>query len=196
MTAKMREMNILVNQMLDTARLEDSRLVLSRERVDLREVLAAAAEQMEPIAGGHHRISVEPGSEPAVIDGDRNRLTTILTNLVDNAIKYSPAGGEVRCSLRVAAERATVSVSDRGLGIDQEDLPRLFKRFGRLLNAENSHIPGTGLGLYLSRELARMHGGDVVVASELGQGTTFTLDLPLTTSRRGGSPVRVTARAG
>ena len=196
MTAKMREMNILVNQMLDTARLEDSRLVLSRERVDLRDVLAAAAEQMGPIAGEHHRIRIESGAEPAMIDGDRNRLTTILTNLVDNAIKYSPAGGEVRCTLRVAAERAALSVSDCGLGIDQEDLPRLFKRFGRLLNAENSHIPGTGLGLYLSRELARMHGGDVGVASELGEGTTFTLDLPLATNRRGGSLPQVTARAG
>ncbi len=178
MTGKMREMNLLINQMLETARIEDSRLVLNRERLDLREVLSHAEESVRPLASNRHELVVLPGEMAVVVHGDRHRLTTILTNLIDNAIKYSPKGGEVRCELIVAEARAHVRVSDSGLGIHEDDLPKLFTRFGRLLNAENSHIPGTGLGLYLSRELARMHGGDIHVESQLGSGSTFSLSLP------------------
>jgi signal transduction histidine kinase len=179
MTGKLREMNLMINQMLETARLEDSRLILTQERIDLREVLAGAGEVMRPIAADHHEILVDAGVRRVLVDADRSRLTTILTNLIDNAIKYSPQGGEVRCRLQVGRGGARLSVADSGLGIEGEDLPRLFTRFGRLVNAENSHIPGTGLGLYLSRELARMHGGDIEVESTPGQGSVFTLRLPV-----------------
>ncbi|MDQ6919006.1 MAG: HAMP domain-containing histidine kinase [Candidatus Dormibacteraeota bacterium] len=178
MTAKLREMNLLINQMLETARLDDSRLVLSRERLDLGDVLQEAAAQMRPIAGGHHQLLVDRGSKRISVEGDRNRLTTIVTNLIDNAIKYSPQGGAVRCRLRAGRGRAMLSVADSGIGIENEELPRLFTRFGRLAKAENSQIPGTGLGLYLSRELARLHGGDIAVASKPGKGSTFTVLLP------------------
>jgi signal transduction histidine kinase len=98
---------------------------------------------------------------------------------VDNAVKYSPAGGPVRCTVRTDRATAVVEVADRGLGIAEADLPSLFTRFGRIVTSENSHIQGTGLGLYLSRELARMQGGTVTAASEVGVGSTFTLSLPL-----------------
>jgi signal transduction histidine kinase len=181
MTAKLREMNLLINQMLETARLEDSRLVLAQELLDLRDVLAVAAEAMRPIAAEHHPIVVDGGDEEVLFTGDRIRLTTIVTNLVDNAIKYSPAGGKVVCGLARSGARAVISISDRGIGIGPEDMARLFTRFGRVVNADNSNIPGTGLGLYLSRELARMHGGDIEVESATGQGSTFRLVLPLAT---------------
>ena len=83
------------------------------------------------------------------------------------------------CRLEVRGDRAELGVTDRGIGIGPEDMPLLFTRFGRVITAENSHIPGTGLGLYLSRQLARMHGGDVDVESVKGQGSTFRLLLPL-----------------
>jgi len=180
MTVKLREMNLMINQMLETARMEDSRLILSQEQLDLREVLAGAAEVMRPIAADHHRILTDPGVEPVPVVGDRGRLTTILTNLIDNAIKYSPQGGEVRCRLEATAGGARLSVADSGLGIDAEDLPRLFTRFGRLVKADRRNIGGTGLGLYLARELARMHGGDIEVESAPGRGSVFTLRLPTT----------------
>ncbi len=180
MTAKLREMNLVINQMLETARLEDSRLILSRELVDLREILAGARDVMRPIAAGHHQLLLDICPTPVPVDGDRNRLTTILTNLIDNAIKYSPKGGEVLCRLRTEHGLALLSVADSGLGIEADELPRLFTRFGRLVNAGTSHIPGTGLGLYLSRELARMHGGDIdVVATQPGEGSTFMVSLPI-----------------
>ena len=182
MTTKLREMNLLISQMLETARLEDSRLVLSRERLDLRDVLAGAREKMQPIAGERHPISTEEGAPAVPVVGDRNRLTMILTNLMDNAIKYSPDGGEVACRILARGGRAILSVSDRGIGIRSDDLGRLFTRFGRVVNADTSHIPGTGLGLYLARELARMHGGDIEVESVPKVGSTFRLVLPLATA--------------
>jgi signal transduction histidine kinase len=179
MTTKLREMNLVINQMLETARLEDSRLVLSRELVDLREVLAGAVDVMRPIPTDRHRLVIDACVEAVPVDGDRGRLTTILTNLIDNAIKYSPQGGEVRCQLRTDGGRALLSIADSGLGIEADELPRLFTRFGRLVNADTSHISGTGLGLYLSRELARMHGGDIEVDTERGRGSTFTVTLSI-----------------
>jgi PAS domain S-box-containing protein len=179
MTAKLREMNLLINGMLETARLEDSRLVLALEPLDLRDVLEVATQAMDPIADGHHPLLVEAGEEEVPFQGDRGRLIIILSNLIDNAIKYSPAGGEVACRLAVDDGQAVISVSDRGIGISEEDQELLFTRFGRVITDENSHIAGTGLGLYLARQLARLHGGDIKLESAPGQGSTFRLLLPL-----------------
>ena len=114
-----------------------------------------------------------------MVDVDAGRVVTILRNLLDNALKFSPKGGEIRCSVSVSAGTARVHVVDHGLGIPPEQIHRLFTRFSRLVTPDNSHISGTGLGLYLSRELARLHGGDIRVTSKLGDGTRFVLSLPL-----------------
>jgi signal transduction histidine kinase len=109
---------------------------------------------------------------------DLERIQTILTNLLDNAIKYSPEGGEVRIVVGGDGDSAEVAVVDHGVGIADHDLPTLFTRFGRVMNPVVAHVPGTGLGLYLSRELARLHGGDIVASAVPGKGSTFTLRLP------------------
>jgi signal transduction histidine kinase len=106
-------------------------------------------------------------------------VETILGNVLDNAVKYSPAGGEVLCEVERSQEAASVSVSDRGIGISRRDMRRLFTRFGRVVNPETSDIGGTGLGLYLSREMARRLGGDLTAAPRAGGGSTFTLTLPI-----------------
>jgi signal transduction histidine kinase len=103
----------------------------------------------------------------------------MLTNLIDNAIKYSPQGGEIEIRLDHDSRVATIMVRDHGIGIGAEQIPVLFTRFGRLVTPETSHIRGTGLGLYLARETARLHGGDIVVASEARAGSTFTVTIPL-----------------
>ena len=181
MVQKMREMNLLVNQMLETARIEDSRLILDIRELDLADVLREAEVIMEPLAAGVHELIIETPPEKVPVAGDQNRLTTIVTNLIDNAIKYSPAGGVVRVRLEtdIDGREARVAVSDQGLGIADKDRGKLFTRFGRLVTQENSHIPGTGLGLYLARELARMHRGDIHLESRWGEGSEFTLVLPL-----------------
>ena len=184
---KLQEVSDLVEQMLETARLEDSRLQLHLAREDLLEVLQEAVERVRPLAGATHRIEVDPGPEPVAVEVDRGRLLTILTNLLENAIKYSPAGGPVDVGISLRQGIAEVTVSDRGLGIAAADLPRLFTRFGRIVTAHNSNILGTGLGLYLARELARMQGGEITVRSREGSGSDFTISLPLAGQRLGGS---------
>ena len=178
--AKTLEMNLLVAQLLDAARLEDGQLSLKRDHVDLREITREALDVVRPIAGPRHQLSLETPVEEVSVFGDRDRLLTIITNLLENAVKYSPDGGAVRCVVSAAGKIAEVSVSDAGIGIADEDLPRLFNRFERIQNRQTSHVGGTGLGLYLSRELAHQHTGEITVESRLGEGSTFTLTLPLT----------------
>ena len=185
LSGKVLEMHRLVDQMLETARLEEGRLRLDMSRVDLGGMLEEAVQSVLPLGAPQHEVIVEAPDRVAVL-ADASRLLTVLANIVGNAVKYSPAGGVVRCTVRVEEGWGVVRISDQGIGIAAEDLPRLFTRFGRVVTRENSHIAGTGLGLYLARELARMHGGDITVSSHVGEGSTFTFTMPLA-----GGPVRL-----
>jgi signal transduction histidine kinase len=179
LNAKANQMAMLITQMLEAARLEDSQLQLKLEPVDLRRLVRQAVDTMGSLtAPGQSLLLGDPGREVLLV-ADAGRAETIVVNLIDNALKYSPGGGVVQVIVAVDGDSAMLRVRDRGIGIAAEDLPRLFTRFGRLVTAENSHIPGTGLGLYLSREIARMHGGDITVTSEVGEGSEFVLTLPL-----------------
>jgi signal transduction histidine kinase len=184
---KVTEMNTLVNEMLDTARLEESRLTLSLSMVDLGDVVQRAVDAVTPLATERHEVIYSAPREPVRVIADPVRIAIVVTNLLQNAVKYSPSGGVVQCFVSVDGDvdSALVSVWDHGLGIAEADMPRLFSRFGRLVTRENSNIPGTGLGLYLARELARLHGGDITVRSAPGAGSVFTLVLPLLGPPRG-----------
>lgn len=179
LTGKAAQMEALVTQMLDVARLDDGRLQLKLERVELGAVCREVIDIAGLIAPGGTSVFFERPPREIEVTADRQRLGTIVANLVDNAIKYSPGGGTVHCRVGRSGEQAFVEVRDQGLGIAPEDMPSLFTRFGRLVTPENSHIPGTGLGLNLSQDLARMHGGEITVRSEVGNGSVFTLRLPL-----------------
>jgi signal transduction histidine kinase len=102
-----------------------------------------------------------------------------LHNLLDNAVKYSPPGGTIECEMVPDGDSARVTVRDEGPGLDADQLPQLFQLFGRVVNPDTAAIRGAGLGLYLARELARLHDGDVIVESNAGHGSTFVLLLPL-----------------
>jgi signal transduction histidine kinase len=179
MAAKVSEMNELIEEMIDAARLEDGGLSLRAVDADLREIATSAVEMVTPLLGDSHRIVLDVPERRVRVTVDPDRTKTIITNLLTNAIKYSPQGGEVTCHVR--AQRggvAKVSVSDEGLGIAREHISVLFTRFGRIVTPETEHLRGTGLGLFLSRQLARLQGGDITVVSEPGEGSTFTLQLP------------------
>ncbi|HZU16096.1 MAG TPA: HAMP domain-containing sensor histidine kinase [Candidatus Dormibacteraeota bacterium] len=180
--ARVEEMGHLIDEIVEAARLEDSAMALSVQPVDLREVVTTAVRTLEPLAGPDHPLRLRMPRQRVPVKGDHSRLAMILTALIHNAIKYSPEGGEIRVDCRLGARTAAVAVSDRGVGIARRDRPRLFTRFGRIVTPETKHIPGTGLGLYLARDLARRHGGDIRVRSTPGRGSTFTLRLPLSTS--------------
>ena len=112
------------------------------------------------------------------LQGDEDRLQSTLTNLVNNAIKFTPRDGRVRVSVRRRGKELVIKVSDTGMGIPKEALPRIFDRFYRV-HHPGRHIQGTGLGLAIVKKIVTMHGGRIEVESKVGQGTTFTIHLPV-----------------
>ena len=179
MAAKVSEMNELIEEMIEAARLEEGGLTLRTVEADLRDIAQSAASTVAPLIEPQHRMVMDLPERRVRVNVDPDRTRTIIANLLSNAIKYSPAGGEIICQVRARAGVARVAVTDQGLGIAREDLPTLFTRFGRVITPQTEHLKGTGLGLFLGRQLARMQGGDITVASVEGKGSTFTLQLPV-----------------
>ncbi len=186
-SAKVLEMNALIEQMIEAARLEEGALMLRPEPADLRSVVSAAVDAARPLVEDKHQIQFKCPERPVQVRVDGERIKTIVSNLVGNAVKYSPAGGPVEIELASRGGIARVSVRDHGLGIAKEDMPILFTRFGRVATPETDHLPGTGLGLYLGRQLARLHGGEITVESDPGRGSIFTLHLPVSEPSRAAS---------
>lgn len=179
MASKVSEMNELIEEMIEAARLEEGGVTLRSIDVDLREVAKAAADAVEPLVDAKHKLELDLPERRVRIRIDPDRTKTILTNLLTNAIKYSPDGGVVTVQVRAKGGVARVAVTDHGLGIAHENLGILFTRFGRVITPQTEHLRGTGLGLFLARQLARLQGGDITVASVAGKGSTFTLQLPV-----------------
>jgi PAS domain S-box-containing protein len=178
MLAKATQMNALVQQMLESARLEDSRLQLVTHSTDLEALVRDAVDEWTPLLPAGQQIALDLHG-PAVAVVDASRVHIVISNLVDNAIKYSLGRGRITVRLTTAGDTAEISVRDQGPGIDPEQMGLLFERFERIVTPDNQHIPGTGLGLHLARELARLHGGDLVAKSMPGRGMEFVLSLPL-----------------
>ncbi len=176
---KLNDMNALVNEMLEAARLEEGITRLERQPQSLRSLITAATSAIQSQLTVRHRLDLRLPRSAVLVNVDAGRIETILRNLLDNAIKFSPDGGEISCRVTVTRGVAHIAVVDHGLGIPAEQMHRLFTRFSRLVTPENSHISGTGLGLYLSRELARLHGGDITARSTPGGGASFVLTLPV-----------------
>lgn len=166
----------LVSDLLDVSRIHARKLTLNLERVELRELVT---DVMDRMSGEFSRAGVPleltPGSEVTGV-WDRSRLEQVLINLLSNALKYG-AGKPVRMSMAADGGRALLSVKDEGVGLREEDRERIFERFERAISA--SEASGLGLGLYITREIAQAHGGDITVESQLGEGSTFIVTLPL-----------------
>jgi signal transduction histidine kinase len=178
LNSRIKSMGLMVDLMLETARLDDARLQLQVQRTDLARLVSECVEEMRPLAGSEHPLQLQAPGEPLMARADGPRIATIVNNLIDNAIKYSPDGGQVCCRVGAEGGRAVIAVSDQGIGIAPEQIDKLFGRYSRVVD-RGAAIPGTGLGLYVSRELARLHGGRLDVESTPGEGSTFTLELPI-----------------
>jgi signal transduction histidine kinase len=174
--SKSDEINWLLEQMLEAARLEEGRLELNRQRGDVVEIIDRAIHGMKMLLRGHD-LNVDEPAEPVEADLDPERFQIVVRNLLSNAAKYSAVGSDITVRIRRKDGMATVAVIDRGVGISPEDQVNLFTRFGRAHSTQ--HVQGAGLGLWLSREIARMHGGDLTVQSDPGTGSTFVLAVPL-----------------
>jgi PAS domain S-box-containing protein len=173
----------LINEVLDIAAIESGRLSLSLEPVGVADLLAEAVSLIRPLADQQAIVLVD---QPPVgnhhVLGDRQRLKQILLNLLSNAVKYTRTGGSVQLGCEpVAGERIQIKVTDTGPGVPPESIERLFVPFDRL-GSERTSIEGTGLGLPLTKGLAEAMGGTVGVASVIGQGSTFWVELPLAQS--------------
>ncbi len=178
MSGRMRQMSELVDRLLTTSRLETRARDHKLQDVELDPIIRAVAATAGATASGPSgRISVQ-STDLVHLRADPEQVETILTNLVSNALKYSPNSAEVLVSVRAEPRWVFVDVSDRGAGIAENDLSKLFRPFGRLPSAVAAGIHGTGLGLHLSRSLALSQGGDIEVRSTPGEGSTFTLRLP------------------
>jgi signal transduction histidine kinase len=172
-------LNRLIENLLNYSRIQDRREHVRRS-VDLTQLcensldlLAVQAEQ----GGLEVKLACPP--EPVVVHGDPEELARVVDNILSNAVKYTRAGGRVDVAVSSDGNWAEVACTDNGLGISAIDQTHLFSAFHRSSNPEALSIPGTGLGLAISRRIAEMHGGDILVESELGEGSTFRVRLPL-----------------
>ncbi|MFL5953437.1 MAG: ATP-binding protein [Gaiellaceae bacterium] len=175
-----RRLAALAGDFLDVQLLEGGSLTLEREEFDLVEL----AEEQGKLFFSHsstHTLDVDVPDEPAIVNGDRDRIAQVIGNLLSNAIKYSPDGRRVRMAVRVVEGRAQVEISDEGMGIPEADRQRVFEKFYRVPGAASA-VGGTGLGLAVARELVLSHGGAIDMESQFGHGSTFTVTLPLATA--------------
>ena len=168
----------LINNFLDLQRIQSGRQVYAFEALEPEALLQEALSLFQP-GNPQHRLEVQLLSPLPPMRGDRDRVRQVLANLVANAIKYSPEGGRVVLGARQEGDEVRIWVSDEGIGIPAEILPRLFTKFYRVDNAVNRGIAGTGLGLALVQQIVENHGGRVWAESAPGQGSTFYVSLPM-----------------
>jgi two-component system phosphate regulon sensor histidine kinase PhoR len=169
----------MVNEMLDLARIEGGSQLRREDDVDVGRLAAASAERLRLFAernGVTLATDVEPGLP--TIRGDEARLGQVVVNLVHNAVKFSPDGGEVRVAVHREGDTILLDVIDHGIGISSADRTRIFERFYK---ADRARVRGggTGLGLAIARHVVEGHRGRITVASVEGQGSTFTVTLPI-----------------
>jgi two-component system OmpR family sensor kinase len=180
---KATELNHIVNDLLTAARIEGGTVTSQPEQIDLREIARQAIARAEARAGllkGELFYS-EP-DHPVLVEADREQLGRVIDNLINNALTYSASPPSV--SIRVSdAGAPSVSVEDNGIGIPLDKTEKIFERFFRIDDPSIGPQPGTGLGLFISRDLVERHGGSLVLeGSELGKGSTFTVRLPAASS--------------
>ena len=178
MERQLHRLTKLINDLLDVPRVQTGQLAYREEYFDLQTLVQEAVENMQEVTKSH-RLLLESQEGSAPVFGDRNRLGQVLTNLLINAIKYSPGADTVRISIETGQGRAVVSVQDFGIGIAEIHHKHLFERFYRASDAEINTYPGLGIGLYISHEIIKRHHGQIWFESHKGEGSTFSFALPL-----------------
>jgi PAS domain S-box-containing protein len=171
-------LNRLTTMLLDLTWLEHGNVGLDCQLIDLRLIIERVLQELQVLTD-QHTIVLDVPASPLILEADELRLEQVLYNLVQNAIKYSPEGGEITVMAQPEGQQAVITVTDEGVGIPAEDIPQVFERFHRATNISQIHISGLGLGLHLVKEFVTLHGGTVDVQSVVGQGSRFRVILPL-----------------
>jgi two-component system phosphate regulon sensor histidine kinase PhoR len=181
-------LNLILEDLLELSKIESGRVAFKEEPIELRSVVDRTISMMKPLADKHrHRLVTSVNLPLPSLAGDEGRLVQVLTNLLDNAIKYTPAGGTITVGGRLVSESGLdqaadhmieLSVADTGIGIPEEDRPRVFERFYRVDKARSRELGGTGLGLAIVKHIVEGHGGLVWVEANHPQGSRFVVRLP------------------
>jgi signal transduction histidine kinase len=179
---EVRHLTRLSQNLLFLARGQAGRITLSFANADLMKFLSDVTRDLLPaVSDKGLELSVELPQEPARTFIDADRMQQVIHNLIENAIRYTSPGGQIRVALSSTPHEARIEVSDTGIGIPEEHLPFVFERFFRTDRARHAHPGGSGLGLSIVKWIVEAHKGKVGVTSKVGEGTTFTVTLPLVT---------------
>ncbi|MBN2334450.1 PAS domain S-box protein [Candidatus Bathyarchaeota archaeon] len=169
----------LVADLLTVSRIEAGAIELNRKPLQLADIVRDTVDNLRPQFNiKNQRITLETLEEDTGVNGDAERLGQVFTNLLSNAQKYTPSEGRITVKLSVEGHRIRADVQDTGIGLTPYDLQKLFTKFFRSRDSEAQQITGVGLGLWITRSLVDMHGGEITVSSEYGKGSTFTVFLP------------------
>jgi len=168
----------LLEDILKLASLENTVALLKREPVDLFACAQQAAKSLMPQAETG-KVFVDVFGEKTVITADPSDMRHLISNLIENAIKYNKEGGSVKVNVAAAGETAHISVADTGIGIPEKDVPRIFERFYRVDKGRSRSIGGTGLGLSIVKHIVVLYSGDIQVKSKVGEGTEITVSFPM-----------------
>jgi PAS domain S-box-containing protein len=175
----------LVDDLLDVTRIAQGKIELRPERVELAAVVRNAVEASRPlIDAGRHQLAISLPTEPIMLEADPTRLAQVVSNLLNNAARYTPAGGQIWLSAGIDLEQAVLVVRDNGQGIPRDELSRIFDKFAQVASAAGTLQGGLGIGLTLARTLVELHGGRIEAHSDgMGQGSQFTVRLPLAAAK-------------
>lgn len=172
----------IIDEILHVARIDTGRLILQRERIKIRAIVdGILREQSKAIKDKSQRILTKFPTKILYAYGDPQYVRMAIENIISNAVKYSHEKGTITIGIKRRGDYAAISVADNGVGIDKKDMHLLFQKFSRIPNELSRQTAGSGVGLYIAKQLTEMHGGSIEVESTAGEGTTFTILLPLAT---------------
>jgi len=183
-----RRLSRMINELLDLNRMKSGRMAFNSERVDLNEIITDVVERTRANTPVHQILLHLDASLPMCL-GDRDKLTQVVTNLLNNAMKYSPGGGVIILSSELKDEQVHVWVQDSGVGIPASALEKIFEPYTRIASGATRFVEGSGIGLAIVRQIMQIHGGKVWAESTLGEGSTFHFTLPLGAPEKSSSPL-------
>lgn len=173
------ELKHYITSILNLSKIESQKVILNKKSNDINQLIQQAVKRLRSIAAQKNLVFEEKLEPLFSVECDEDLMRQVLTNLIDNAVKYSPPGAKIIISSREEEGFIRIEVQDFGPGIPKDQLPLMFRKFSRFLRPIQEQVKGTGLGLYLSKYFIELHGGTIRVHSVEGQGTTFTFTLPL-----------------
>jgi signal transduction histidine kinase len=172
-------LSAIVSDLLTLVQMDSQNVKLTRENLSIAQLVKENAHRLQPIADQKGQKILLSLTDPCDMYADKNKLNQVIYNLMENAVKYTQAGGQVKVTLQRQGRDARLTVADNGPGIPKESLPHIFDRFYRVDKARSREKGGTGLGLSIVHQLVLLHGGSIRVESEEGSGASFIVELPL-----------------